>query len=103
MIAPVPGSGLWPACTTRVARRWPSGPRVSRASPMSAALFRDAFGEVVDEVDLGDDAGDGIVLEHDDDPSLPEQVADQRDPGVGRDGGEIGLDQLLDRVFGAVA
>ena len=68
MTAPVTGSGCWPAWTAAVSKRTAAARwRRARFAERSAwASSRPALGQVLDEIDLGDDADDGVaLLDHD--------------------------------------
>src|SRR5262249_19019323 len=75
-----------------VRRGW----RASRSASSGARLP----GDEVDEIDLGDDAGDFGAVEDDHHLPLPEEVGEHVDAGSGLHGGEVALDEAVDGVFG---
>src|SRR5512143_4332870 len=90
MMAPVVGSGAWPAWIASVSR-WRSF-----ASFMAPLL--EPLPQELDEIDLGEDPGDALALLHHGDVVAVEDVAQARDAGVRADQALHRLDERVDHL-----
>src|SRR5438128_688058 len=89
MTAPVVGSGDCPAWTARVPK-----PALSVVVTSGAP----SLGEVLDEIDLGDDAGELVAVLDDDELGVVEDGPEEDDAGRRGHRRVVALDQRIDRI-----
>src|SRR6266498_2224771 len=94
MIAPVVGSGRWPAWMASVSRRRSFGSFTCRLRER----LLEPCPEELDEIDLGEDAGDLLAFLHDGDVVVVEDLAQAQDRRVRADDALDGLDERLDHL-----
>ncbi len=80
-----------------------SGRRQLRRPPLIPCWKKERLGfvgQIIDHVDLGDNTPDDLgLIDHHRDVAAAEDLAERIDVGVGANGGDIGADNIGDRVI----